>query len=225
MMSAQVPPSDVVDRLVATHIAPHGKPSDVGAFASWARENRLSIIFVDLTCADQARVALSGCATQIGVPCAHPTGFLSTDTKVAFINAASQGEVDEIDMGVSIDHLRDGRFDQVTSEVRELVDASDHAIRVVFTVDLPLLRESSVLKGCEAIARGGAEAICTAWGYGVRTDVSLIRQLVTRFGEDLQIEASGGIRTLAVVRDMLASGAYRVHSGKPAAILKEVSGE
>jgi len=220
-MSAEVTVDQVVQSLVATHIAPQSRPSDLDAFLQWARSKRISIVFVDLPSAARARETLAGCATQIGIPCAHPTGFLATSVKAAFVKAAIAAGVDEIDMGLNIDRLREGDFGWVTREVRQLMDVSEHAIRLVFTADLPLLLLADALQGCEAIVRGGGEAVCTAWGYGVKSDADLIKTLASRFSGELQVEASGGIRTYAVARDMLAYGAYRVHSGHPDAILKE----
>jgi len=76
---------------------------------------------------------------------------------------------------------------------------------------------------CNALAKAaGAAFVKTSTGFGpggaTVEDVSLMRQIV---GDDVGVKASGGVRTAADARRMIAAGANRLGTSASVAIVSE----
>jgi len=73
--------------------------------------------------------------------------------------------------------------------------------------------------------RGGADFVKTSTGFskGGATieDVQLMRRTV---GPNVGVKASGGIRTLAALKQMLAAGATRIGASASVSIIDELEG-
>lgn len=86
-----------------------------------------------------------------------------------------------------------------------------------------LLTDEEIILACKAAKRAGADFVKTSTGFstgGATTHhVRLMKETV---GDDMQVKASGGIRTLADARAMIESGADRLGCSASAAIMEEL---
>jgi len=75
---------------------------------------------------------------------------------------------------------------------------------------------------CRIVVRSGAEFVKTSTGYGPRgATVDDVRAIRAAVGSTCRIKASGGIRDLATLRDMVAAGAERIGTSAGPAIMEE----
>jgi len=81
------------------------------------------------------------------------------------------------------------------------------------------------VKSCQIAAEARADFVKTSTAFSnagaTVEDIKLMRQTV---GNALGVKASGGIRTLAAVREMLAAGASRIGASAGVQILNELNG-
>ncbi len=144
--------------------------------------------------------------TVIGFPC----GYHAADVKVLETQRAVADGADEIDMVIDIGAAREGRFDDIASEIVAVRAACPGKILKVI-VETCLLTEAEKLRLIDIVADSGADFIKTSTGFstGGATQED-IRLFAAHRKNGLKIKAAGGIRTLEDAAALLALGADRL---------------
>ena len=155
--------------------------------------------------------------TVIGFPNGyHTTAVKVFETKNAIANGSS-----EIDMVINIGFLKDGRYEEVAEEIRQIHEACDGKILKVI-IETCLLTEEEKIKMCEIVTAAGAEYIKTSTGFstGGATpgDIVLMKKHV---GPDVKIKAAGGIKDFSDAELMLSLGADRLGTSRLVKAMKE----
>ena len=157
-----------------------------------------------------------GLATVVGFPHGTNESFVKAfETSLA----VSQG-ANEIDMVIHYGHLIEGRDDLVLADIKAVVEAADGAL-VKVILETSELTDEQIVRACELSREAGAGYVKTSTGFAsggatVHT-VSLMAKTVPGLG----VKASGGVRTLDQLIDMVEAGATRVGASGTLAILEE----
>ena len=154
--------------------------------------------------------------TVIGFPNGyHTTAVKVFETKNAIANGAS-----EIDMVINIGFLKDGRYEEVEEEIRQIHEACDGKILKVI-IETCLLTEEEKIKACEIVTNAGAEFIKTSTGFSTAgatfDDVALMKEHV---GENVKIKAAGGISSFDDAEKFISLGASRLGTSRLIKIMK-----
>lgn len=132
--------------------------------------------------------------------------------------AVDQGAA-EVDMVLNRGWLRGGEVARAEEDVRAVVRAAGgRPVKVI--LETAALTEDEARLGCRVAETAGAAFVktSTGFGYGGAT-VEAVRLLAATVGGRLGVKASGGLRTLADARAMLAAGATRLGTSAAKAIL------
>ena len=181
----------------------------------------------------QARKALENTTVGICAVVGFPHGNSSVETKVFEATEAIREGAHEIDMVVNIGKVLSREYPYVEDEVRRINDAvisRNALLKVIFETDF--LGEAEIIKLCEICTRVGVAFAKTSTGYGfVKQDNGMysydgatIPNLVlmrNQCGEQVQIKAAGGVRTLDDLIRVRALGVTRVGATATVAILEE----
>lgn len=139
-----------------------------------------------------------------------PNGYNTTATKVFEAQQAICDGAQEIDMVINIGWVKEGKFDQVTQEIKSLRQATQGKILKVI-VETCFLTDEEKIRLCHAVTQAQADFIKTSTGFGgggaTREDVKLFAQNV---GKEVRIKASGGIKTLQDAQDYIQLGCERL---------------
>jgi deoxyribose-phosphate aldolase len=156
-----------------------------------------------------------------------PLGANATETKVFETNLALQQGAREIDMVINVGALKGHDEQAVDADIRAVVEAT-HARGAIVKVILEtgLLNDTEKAVACRIALWAGADFIKTSTGFGpggaTVEDVALMRRAV---GPAMGVKASGGIRTLADLRKMVAAGASRIGASSSVRIMQEAAAE
>lgn len=139
-----------------------------------------------------------------------PLGYNTTQTKVFEAKDAISNGADEIDMVVNLGWVKEGNFDAVTTEIRQLKDvAGDKVLKVI--VETCYLTEKEKENLCKCVTNAGADFIKTSTGFGTAgakiEDIELFKKQI---GPDIKIKASGGIRSYEDFVHYLEAGCERL---------------
>lgn len=149
-----------------------------------------------------------------------PNGYSTTAVKVFETQDAVQNGADEIDMVINIGWVKDGLYDQVTEEIKQIKQACGGRILKVI-VETCLLTEEEKIRMCEVVTRSGADFIKTSTGFSTGgatfDDVALFAKHV---GPDIRIKAAGGIASMEDAERFLSLGASRLGTSRIIQILK-----
>lgn len=153
-----------------------------------------------------------------------PSGCVTTPVKVFETEDAIANGANEIDMVINIGWVKDGRLDDVESEIRQVKRAcGEHILKVI--IETCLLTEEEKIKLCGAVTRAGADYIKTSTGFSTHGatpgDVKLMKENV---GNGVKVKAAGGISSLKDARLFLELGADRLGTSKVVKAVKENAG-
>ena len=116
--------------------------------------------------------------------------------------------------------IKSGDFSTVLKDIKRMVDAAGDDLDIIVIPQFYILTNEEKLRTCHIILEGGVNAIKTN-GHGSLCrpeDITLIKR---EFGNDLLIEASGGIRTTAQAVELLKLGARFIHTSTPYCVLED----
>ena len=149
-----------------------------------------------------------------------PNGYSTTATKVFETKDAIANGASEIDMVINIGFLKDGRYDEVEEEIRQIHEACDGKILKVI-IETCLLTEEEKIKMCEIVTAAGADYIKTSTGFGgggaTFEDIELFSKHV---GPNVKMKAAGGISSLDDAEKFLSLGADRLGTSRIIKIVK-----
>ena len=154
--------------------------------------------------------------TVIGFPNGyHTTAVKVYETKDAIANGAA-----EIDMVINIGWLKDGRYEAIEDEIRQIHEACGGKILKVI-IETCLLTEDEKIKMCEIVTNAGAEYIKTSTGFSTAgatfEDIKLMRAHV---GENVKVKAAGGIASLDDAKEFIRLGADRLGTSRMIKLVK-----
>ena len=158
------------------------------------------------SCADLLRGSEVKTCCVVG----FPLGAMDTSSKAFETRTAIANGAQEIDMVIAIGALKDRRLEQVTQDIRAVVEAAQgRTVKVIIETSL-LTAEEKVL-ACQAAQKAEAHFVktCTGFGGGGATveDVKLMKSTV---GPNMEVKASGGIKSTQDALNLIAAGATRL---------------
>ncbi len=151
-----------------------------------------------------------------------PLGATFTETKVQEALMAVHNGADEIDMVMNIGAMKDGDYDTVERDIREVVEAvHPMGVKVKVIIETCYLTDEEKRKACELAKSAGADFVKTSTGFGSAgarvEDVRLMRSVV---GSDMGVKAAGGIHSASEAVAMIEAGATRIGASRSVDIIE-----
>ena len=210
-----------------TLLKPEATRDDIGRLCAEAREFGFATVCVNPYWVKLAATTLDGSPVRIATVAGFPLGANKTPTKILEAEQALRDGATEIDMVLNIGALRSGDREYVRNEIAR-VGLVAHAQSALLKIILEtcLLTDEQKNVASRLAAEAGADFVKTSTGFAksgaTQSDIRLMREAV---GPKLGVKASGGIRTLAELRAMIAAGANRIGTSSGVSILRELEPE
>ncbi len=149
-----------------------------------------------------------------------PLGYNSTRSKLQEVSDALDNGAEEIDMVVNISDVKNGDYQKVEDEIRELKNlCGDKILKVI--IETCYLDETEKIAMCKAVTDAKADYIKTSTGFGTAgatfDDIKLFKEHI---GPDVKIKAAGGISTVDDLVHFLELGCDRLGTSRAINILK-----
>lgn len=149
-----------------------------------------------------------------------PLGYSVTAAKVAEAKQAVSDGANEVDMVINISDLKNGDYDKVEAEIREIKAACGEKILKVI-VETCYLTDEEKKFVCGCVTRAGADYIKTSTGFGTQgATFDDIKIFAANIGPDVKMKAAGGIRTREDMETFLELGADRLGTSSAISILE-----
>ena len=143
-----------------------------------------------------------------------PNGYDTTAAKCFEASDAVANGASEIDMVINIGWVKDGLYDKVLSEIRDVKGHCRGKLLKVI-IETCLLTDAEKIELCRVVSESGADYIKTSTGFGgggaTREDVALFKKHVA---PHVKIKAAGGIADLNDAKDFIALGADRLGTSR-----------
>lgn len=160
-------------------------------------------------------------STKVCTVIGFPHGMHRTGVKIAETMQAIHDGAQEIDMVIQVGALIDGDKDIVWNDIRSVVDTAHQSGAVVKAIiETSVLNEEQKISACEIVSDAGADFIKTSTGFaGGGATIEDIRLLRSHVDPDIQVKASGGIRTFEQAFAMIQAGATRIGTSSGVAMI------
>lgn len=175
---------------------------------------------------------LAGSDVSVGTVIGFPHGSNTSACKAMEARNACELGAKELDMVVNVGKAISGDWKYVEADIRAVVEAGrehDAIVKVIFETDF-LPDDETKRKLCEACNNAGADFVKTSTGFGftkqpeggynytgaTEADIRLMRE---HANDDVQIKASGGVRTYEDAVKMRELGCTRLGSSSSEAIV------
>jgi deoxyribose-phosphate aldolase len=153
-----------------------------------------------------------------------PNGYNTTAVKVFETKDAIANGADEIDMVINLGLVKDGKYEQILEEIKQLKAACGNKILKVI-IETCLLTDEEKIKMCEVVTAAGADFIKTSTGFSKSgatfEDVDLFAKHV---GSGVRIKAAGGISSFDDAEKFIELGASRLGTSRIVKLAKNQQG-
>ena len=196
--------------------------SDILTLCDEARQHHLYAVAVNPVWVSVAGGALRGYGVKILTVCGFPLGASRTDVKQIEALKGVYDGAHEIDMVANIGWILAGEYPKVEGEIAQIRENLPHNVTLKVIIEAGMLDENQQTEATKAVVNGGAQFVKTSTGFFGGATVQQVERLVRASAGQVEVKASGGIRTLAQCREMLSAGATRLGSSSCVSILAEL---
>ena len=153
-----------------------------------------------------------------------PNGYDTTAAKCFMATDAVDNGAGEVDMVINIGWAKEGKWDEITSEIAAIKKACKGRLLKVI-IETCLLTDEEKIALCKCVSDSGADYIKTSTGFSKAGatfhDVELFAAHVA---PHVKIKAAGGISSLADAEKFIMLGASRLGTSRIVKIAKGLEG-
>ena len=194
--------------------------SDVQKLCEEAIEHEFYSVCVNGCYVADAKQLLQGTDVKVAAVVGFPLGAMTTAAKVFEAKEAVENGASEIDMVINIAKLKDGEFEFVENEIRQIKEViGDNVLKVI--IETCYLTDEEKVKACELSLVAKADFVKTSTGFGTGgatyEDVKLMKSVV---GDNAKVKASGGVRDKETAQKYVDLGAERLGTSSGIEIVK-----
>ena len=194
--------------------------TDVQKLCEEAIEHEFYSVCVNGCYVADAKHLLQGTDVKIAAVVGFPLGAMTTAAKVFEAKEAVENGASEIDMVINVAKLKDGEFEYVENEIRQIKEAiGDNVLKVI--IETCYLTDEEKVKACELSLAAKADFVKTSTGFGTDgatyEDVKLMKSVV---GDNAKVKASGGVRDKETAQKYINLGAERLRTSSGIDIVK-----
>lgn len=150
-----------------------------------------------------------------------PLGASTTDVKAFETKDAIAKGATEIDMVLNVGALKSGLTEEVQKDIEAVVEAAKGKAIVKVILETCLLTRDEIVLASQLSKNARADFVKTSTGFSTggatAEDVALMKKTV---GDDLEVKASGGVRSIEDFNTMVEAGATRIGASSGVLIME-----
>ena len=205
--------SEILAKCDHTLLAQTATWADIKAICDDGMKYKTASVCIPASYVQQAK-AYVGDQLAICTVIGFPNGYATTAAKCFMAYDAVTHGADEVDMVINIGWVKEGKYDQLTEEIRQIkAHCCGKLLKVI--IETCLLTDEEKIKMCQVVTESGADYIKTSTGFSTAgatfADVSLFAKHV---GPHVKIKAAGGISSLEDAEKFIQLGASRLGTSR-----------
>lgn len=193
-----------------TALKPDTTKQQIEVLCQEAKEFSFASVCVNPTWINYCAELLKDSTVKVCTVIGFPLGANTSATKAFETSNAIENGADEIDMVINIGALKDGNTDLVKEDIAAVVAAANGTcVKVI--IETCLLTKEEIVTVCTLAKEAKATFVKTSTGFSTGgatvEDVALMKQTV---GDELEVKASGGVRSFEDMENVVKAGASRI---------------
>ncbi|HMI93729.1 MAG TPA: deoxyribose-phosphate aldolase [Polyangiales bacterium] len=200
-------------------------PAAIDALCAQALAHRFAAVCVNPIEVARCRAQLPAGGPRLVSVVGFPLGAVHAEHKAREAERAIAEGADEIDMVMRLGAAKAGDWDAVAADARAVVSAAQGR-PVKLILEVGLIAREQALRACEIAVGAGIAFVKTCSGYAPGSaQVDDVAALSRALAGRAAIKASGGIRSAAQARALLAAGATRIGTSSGIEIALELASD
>lgn len=213
-------PIQINELIDHTNLKPEATRADIEKLCREAMEYHFASVCINPCYVSLAERLLRDSRTNICTVIGFPLGATTTEAKNMEASLAYSEGADEFDMVLNTGALKDGRIDYILRDISGvMIAAKGRTVKLI--IETGLLTEDEKVLACQLATKAGVDFVktCTGMTRGGATveDIKLIKANVD---PEMEIKASGGIRTYEQAIALIDAGATRIGTSSGIAIME-----
>lgn len=203
-----------------TLLKPDATLADYCLLCNEAREHQFYSVCVPSSVVPWCREWLKGSGVRVITVVGFPHGNISTAAKALETRSAIRAGCDEVDMVANRTLLKSELLGLYFEDIRAVVQAAKgRPVKVI--IETSELTEAQIRMACALAVLAGAAFVKTSTGFATGgATVAAVRLMREVVGTEAEVKASGGVRLLEGVRELIANGATRVGASASTGIME-----
>ena len=216
--------SEILAKCDHTLLSPAATWADIQAICDDGIRYKTASVCIPASFVQQAK-AYVGDKLPICTVIGFPNGYATTAAKCFMAYDAVSHGADEVDMVINIGWAKEGKFDAITEEIRQVKShCCGKLLKVI--IETCLLTDAEKIALCKCVTDAGADYIKTSTGFSIAgatfTDVELFAKHI---GPNVKIKAAGGISSLEDAEKFISLGASRLGTSRIVKIAKGIQND
>ena len=210
--------AEILKRVDHTLLKADATKADILRICNEAMENNTASICINPGYIEYA-VSILDDKIPVCTVIGFPLGAMTTAAKVFEAKDAITKGAKEVDMVINISKAKDGDFEYIEDEIRQIKAAvGDNVLKVI--IETCLLTDDEKIALCKAVTNAGADYIKTSTGFSTGGATFHDIELFAKHTEGkCKIKAAGGIRTREDMEKFISLGADRLGTSSAIKIL------
>lgn len=211
---------NIAEKIDHTILRADARTEEVKRYCEEALKYHFASVCVNTCHVSLVAKQLQGSGVKVCCVVGFPLGAMSSRAKAYEAKVAVEDGAEEIDMVINIGAVKDGNYDFVEEDIRQVVEASGDAV-VKVILETCLLTSEEICKACRCAVKAGADFVKTSTGFSTGgATVEAVRLMRETVGDLAKVKASGGIRNFEQANAMLEAGADRIGAGNGVLLLE-----
>ena len=202
-----------------TALKPDTTREQITILCNEAKENNFASVCVNPTWVNYSAMLLKNCDVKICTVIGFPLGANTSKVKAFETVDAIENGAEEVDMVINIGAMKDKNYELVLEDIKAVVRAANgKCVKVI--LETCLLTKEEIAKASELAKEAKATFVKTSTGFSTGgatvEDIKIMKKAV---GDELEIKASGGIRSHEAMVEAINAGATRIGTSSGCSIL------
>ena len=209
---------EILARVDHTLLKADAKKADIKRICEEAMANNTASICINPGFIEYA-VGIMGDKIPVCTVIGFPLGAMTTAAKVFEAKDAIEKGAQEVDMVINISRAKDGDWEYITEEIRQIKRAvGDKILKVI--IETCLLTDEEKIALCKCVTDAGADYIKTSTGFSTAGATFHDIELFAKYCEGkCKNKAAGGIRSREDMVKFIELGADRLGTSSAIKIL------
>ncbi|MED4582704.1 deoxyribose-phosphate aldolase [Brevibacillus choshinensis] len=195
--------------------------AEIAALTEEAKTYEFATVCVNPAHVSYAAEQLAGSKVKVCTVIGFPLGASTAETKAFETRNAIDNGAAEVDMVINIGALKAEENEVVEKDIQAVVSAAEGKALVKVILETSLLTEEEIVRACQISQKAGADYVKTSTGFSSGgATVAAVALMCQTVGAQMGVKASGGVRSLEDMKNMMEAGATRIGTSSGVKIME-----
>jgi deoxyribose-phosphate aldolase len=208
-----------------TILKPTTVVAEIEKVCNEAREFEFAAVCIPPPFIEKSKNLLKGTNVKVATVIGFPFGYSAVEAKLAEILLAMVDGADELDVVINIMAIKNNDWQYISNEINHImpvVKSKGKSIKII--IESGVLTNDELIKCCRLYGEAGIDFLKTSTGYAEKgASVETVKIMRENLPANVQIKASGGIRTYEFAKQLIDAGATRLGCSASVAIVNQQS--